>query len=88
MVLIKNKEQIMVEKRTVTIETQVAILSVQIRAELLEEFVSKATDKHGPARGRHTTFGDALESAVEIAFANFLESLKRPKEWDEVDTKI
>jgi len=79
----------MVEKRTVTIETQAApTLSVQIRADLVEEFVSKATDKHGPFRGRHTTFGDALESAVEIAFANFLEGLKRPKEWDEVDTKI
>jgi len=73
----------MVEKRTVTIETQAnQTLSVQIRADLVEEFVSKATDKHGPFRGSRTTFQDALESAVEIAFAKFLESGKRPEEWD------
>ncbi len=79
----------MVETRKVTIETQAnLILSVQIRADLLEEFVSKATDKNGPFRGRRTTFQDALESAVTIAFAKFLENVKRPKEWDEVDTKI
>jgi len=73
----------MAEKRTVTIETQAnPTLSVQIRADLIEEFVSKATDKQGPFSGKHTTFQDALESAIEIAFTKFLESGKRPEEWD------
>jgi len=83
MVLIKSEEQKMAEKRTVTIETQATpTLSVQIRADLIEEFVSKATDKHGPFRGKDESFNDALESAVEIAFTKFLESGKRPEEWD------
>lgn len=73
----------MSEKRTVTIETEATpTLSVQIRADLIEEFVSKATDKQGPFRGKDESFDDALESAVEIAFTKFLEGLKSPEEWD------
>jgi len=73
----------MVEKRTITIESAYEnTLSVQIRADLVEELVSKVTDKQGPFRTKHTTFQDALESAVEIAFTKFLKGLKRPEEWD------
>jgi hypothetical protein len=73
----------MAEKRTVTIETQAnPTLSIQIRADLIEEFVSKVTDKHGPFRNKDESFDDALESAVEIAFTNFLKSGKRPVDWD------
>ena len=73
----------MEEKRTVKIETQAnPTLSVQIRADLIEEFVSKATDKHGPFRSENESFDDALELAVEIAFSNFLKSGNRPADWD------
>ena len=49
-------------KGTVTIETQKRTLSVQIDANLIEEFVSKAT--RGPSRRIHKTSRDALETAV------------------------
>ncbi len=67
----------MAEKKAVTIETQKRTLSVQIDANLLEEFVSKAT--HGPSRRIHKTSRDALESAVFYAFAMFLDDLERPE---------
>jgi len=72
----------MVEKKAVTIETQKRTLSVQIDANLLEEFVSKAT--HGPSRRIHKTSRDALESAVFYAFAMFLEDLERREKPEEL----
>ncbi len=52
----------MVETRTVTIEMKKGTLSVQIDANLLEEFVREAT--HGPNRRIHKTSLDALTTAV------------------------
>ncbi len=64
----------MVEERTVTIETQKRTLSVQIDANLLEEFVRKAT--HGPNRRIHKTSQDALTTAVFYGLAMFLEEME------------
>jgi len=49
-------------------------LSVQIDANLLEEFVRKAT--HGPNRRIHKTSLDALTTAVFYGFAMFLEDME------------
>ena len=65
----------MVETRTVTIEMKKGTSSVQIDANLLEEFVRKAT--HGPNRRIHKTSLDALTTAVFYGFAMFLEDMER-----------
>jgi len=71
----------MAETRTITIESlQENTLSVQVGADLVERFVHTATDKRGPFRSPKTSFQDALESAIAVALAKFLEGLNRPEE--------
>jgi hypothetical protein len=65
----------MAETRTVTIETEKGTLCVQIDANLIDEFVKKAT--HGPNRRMHKTSLDALTTAVFYGFTMFLEDMER-----------
>ncbi|GAI16746.1 unnamed protein product [marine sediment metagenome] len=73
----------MAETRTITIESPPEnTLSVQVEAGLVDRFVHTATDKGGSWRSkrRKESFQDALESAVAVALAKFLEGLKRTEE--------
>ena len=61
-VLEKNQGASNSRNKAVTIEIKKGTLSVQIDANLLEEFVRKAT--HGPNRRIHKTSLDALTTVV------------------------
>ena len=73
----------MAETRTITIESPPGnTLSVQVGADLVDRFVHTATDKGGSwrSKSKKESFQDALESAVAVALAKFLEGLNRPEE--------
>ena len=67
-------QRTMSETRTITIESPPGnTLSVQIEADLVDQFVSKATAKGGYWRGMQESCEQALEGAVTAALLNFLE---------------
>jgi len=66
----------MAETRTITIESPPEnTLSVQVEADLVERFVNTVTYKGDLWRSKKESFQDALESAVAVALAEFLEGL-------------
>ncbi|MEE8471447.1 MAG: hypothetical protein V3S51_08970 [Dehalococcoidia bacterium] len=61
-------------KRTITIESpQGNVLSAQIEAELVDEFIHTVTNKGNSFRRRDESFQHALESAVTAALAKLIE---------------
>jgi len=67
-------QRTMAETRTITIESPPGnTLSVNVQADLVDQFVSKATVKGGYWRGMAESFEQALEGAVTAALLNFLE---------------
>jgi hypothetical protein len=64
------------EKTTITIGAEPETsLRVYIDESVIRRFVNVATDKEGLWRSKKTTFGDALESALEIALLRFIDTV-------------